>query len=221
VTDALIFSGGGDLGDPWHPFAETSAGLAGILRGMGLDVTVDDRIAGTVEQLRDAPPALLVVNAGNAEQPHPRDAELLAAIGAHAAAGRPLLALHVSATLFPEDPGWEALLGGRWVRGTTFHPEQGIATIEVAEGGHPVVEGLRNFEVDDERYSRLRVNRGTVILARQEYEGERHPLAWAWRAGEADVIYDALGHDAASFASPGHRQLLERAAGWLTRDDSP
>ena len=36
----------------------------------------------------------------------------------------------------------------------------------------------------------------------------------AQRAG-ARVVYDALGHDTRSFASPEHRLLLQRAAGWL------
>lgn len=211
MTGTLVFSGGGELADPWHPFAETSAAVAALLGGAAVVDGVDDAL----ERIA-AGPELLVVNAGNAEQPHPRDAELLSAFLAHAEAGRPLLVLHVAATLFPQSEAWERLIGGRWVRGTTMHPEFGPAQVEVVPG-HPITDGVADFELDDERYSWLRMDAGAHLLARHDFEGERHPLSWTWRAGTADVVYDALGHTAASYDSAGHRRLLQNAAAWLTR----
>jgi type 1 glutamine amidotransferase len=32
------------------------------------------------------------------------------------------------------------------------------------------------------------------------------------------VIYDALGHDERSYDSPGHREIIARAARWLVAD---
>jgi hypothetical protein len=208
----LIFSGGSDLTDPWHPFAQSSEAVAEVLGGAVVTNLIDELLEGIA-----AGPDLLVINAGNAERPHPRDPELLAALLAHASAGRPLLVLHVAATLFPESPEWERLLGGRWVRGTTMHPEYGPASVEVVPG-HPIADGLADFQLDDERYCWLRMDAGAHLLARHDFEGEQHPLAWSRSAGRAHVVYDALGHTAASFESAGHRRLLQNAAAWLTRD---
>ena len=42
---ALIASGSGRYGDPWHPFPETSVLVARILTEAGFDTTVDDDVA--------------------------------------------------------------------------------------------------------------------------------------------------------------------------------
>ncbi|WP_223694308.1 ThuA domain-containing protein [Leifsonia poae] len=81
---------------------------------------------------------------------------------------------------------------------------------------HPIVAGLGDFEVDDERYTYLRTAPDLVPLATHEHEGVEYPLLWARTYGDARIVYDALGHDAASFASPTHRTIIARAAHWLT-----
>ena len=54
-----------------------------------------------------------------------------------------------------------------------------------------------------------------VALASHDHEGREHPLMWARHYGDAKVFYDALGHDAASYDAPTHREILERATRWL------
>ena len=59
-TDALVVSGGGRFGDPWPPFAETSAALTAVLRDRGYAVQ-----ARTDASLPSGPlPSLLVLNIG-------------------------------------------------------------------------------------------------------------------------------------------------------------
>ncbi|MDN4598998.1 ThuA domain-containing protein [Leifsonia virtsii] len=226
---ALILSGAGRYADPWHPFAETSGRIADILRGSGFDVEVSEAVDARMAALAyphdspeglDADPDLLVLNIGDPAltgTPDPEAEELgRAGLLAYLARGGRLLASHVSSTSLRGVPEWEDILGGVWVRGATFHPDYGRARIHVHPERHHVVAGLDDFEVDDERYTDLRVAADVVPLASHEHEGAEHPLIWARTYGPARVFYDALGHDAASYESPTHREILRRAALWLT-----
>ena len=224
MTTALLLSGTGRYSDPWHPFAETSAAVAGLLRDQGLTVDMADDVDTTLESFQDpvAWPDLLVVNVGL-----PRDGgsspgtdAAHAGLDAWVAGGKPLLSLHSSSTSFVDSESWEKAIGGRWVRGASMHPEYGAAHI-LLDGSFPV--GVPDFTVDDERYSWLRTSPDVVVHARHEHEGHLHPLIWSLErtvergAGTATArsFYDALGHDAASYSSPEHRELLTRAVNWL------
>jgi type 1 glutamine amidotransferase len=221
---AVIVSGSGRYADPWHPFPQTSACLAAVLADAGFEVVVDEQVDARLASLAQADAGesdhafeLLVVNVGF---PDPADDETDAAtragLLAYLASGRPLLVSHVSSTSFPAIPEWEAALGGLWVRGTTFHPEYGPSRVEIVDHRHPITTGLADFEVLDERYTALRVSREIRVLAQHTLDGTAHPLLWTHEYRDSRVVYDALGHDAASYDSAEHRELLRRAALWLT-----
>jgi len=211
MSRVLILSGGGDLTDPWHPFLETSGLLAEVLAAPGRSIETTT----SLERLAHPDADLVVINAGNAEEPSPGDAAAIAGLDAHLRGGGALLALHVSATAFPEVDAWESIIGARWVRGTTMHPDQGLASIRVDTDAHPIVAGVHDFTVWDERYTHLRLAPDVRGLAWHEHEGAEHPLLWAREYHGARVVYDALGHDAASYESPEHRAILAQAADWL------
>lgn len=228
MTRALILSGAGRYADPWHPFDATSGRLADILRGEGIDVEVSGEVDARLASLSapgDRDPDLLVLNIGDPALAGREDpeAEALGREGllAYLGRGRPLLVSHVSATSLRGLPEWEAILGALWVRGVSFHPEYGRARIHVPVSSHPIVAGLADFEVDDERYTDLRVAPDVVALASHEHGGREHPLLWARTYGTARVVYDALGHDAASYDSPVHREIVARAARWLLGPAAP
>jgi len=210
VTRALVFSGGGDYADPWHPYAESSEQLAELLRMWGRDVEVADRVAPAVEALADRP-ELLVINAGAGPDPHPLDAELAGAAIAHVETGGDLLVVHLSTGLFPGDDAWEAMIGARWIWNVSGHPPHGPFTVLI--DADPRTAGLGDFTIDDESYSRLRLGDGSRVLASHQHDpdGIRHPLVWTREHGAGRVVVDLLGHDGASFENLGHRTLLERA----------
>jgi len=243
---ALILSGAGRYADPWHPFPETSPRLAELLEAAGFAVEIDEAVDARLGSLGDGPapaaarptnggadpdaadaapaPDLLVANFGNpgpASDDAERAADALTRAGllAHLAAGRPLLAVHVASTSLPAVPEWKAILGGIWVRGTTMHPPRGEARIHVYPDRHPIVAGLADFTLHDERYSHMRTADDLVPLADHEHDGLRHPLLWARAYGDARVAYDALGHDADSYDSPEHRTIVTRTARWLAGVD--
>ena len=221
---ALLLSGVGRYADPWHPFAETSAALAGLLgeAGFAVDMAedVDSALSGLAAPGGPADaglPDLLVVNVGlpRDDRPSPGTPEASAGLRRWLADGRPLLVSHVSSTSFADAPEWETGLGGRWIRGTSMHPEYGPAAIHVLQESGALVEGIEDFELPDERYSYLRTAAGIKVHATHTHEGSEHPVMWSLDRRPGRTFYDALGHDAASFQSPEHRELLLRAIAWL------
>ena len=143
------------------------------------------------------------------------DAATRAGLLAYVDGGRPLLALHVSSTSFGFVPEWEQVLGGIWVRGTSMHPPYSRARIGVATDAHAITRGVHDFELDDERYSHLRVSPAARQLAWHDLDSVRNPVLWTHGYGDARIVYDALGHDSASYDSAAHRAILAQAAEWL------
>ena len=226
---ALLISGAGRYADPWHPFARTSAAIADVVTEAGLDVEISDDVDDALAGLAESAPDLLVLNIGDpqgppregveVEAPDPaRDERSRAGLLAHLAAGRPVHAIHVSSTSLGYVPEWESILGGVWVPGTTMHPDQGEARVEVDTDAHPIVAGVADFDVYDERYSWMRVSPEVRALAWHGHGGARHPLLWTHDHHGARVVYDALGHDERSYQSASRRTLVSRAARWLLGD---
>ncbi len=219
MTSALIISGGRDFTDPWHPYAETSKRIAGVLETVGCTTLIEDHAADA--DFHDA--HLLVLNAWNEDRPSEGDAALRAGIESHIGAGRPLLVVHSSVMLFntPQGTSWDGfheITGALWERGVSMHPPLGAAQVRVAADRHPIVAGLHDFTVEDERYSHLRMEPGIEPFAWHEHDGAEHPLVWARTVRDARVVYDALGHDTRSYDSPARRELLARSAAWLLDD---
>lgn len=228
AQQALILSGAGRYADPWHPFADTSSRLADILRGEGFDVEISEDVDARLAELGGGRASdLLVLNIGapgltDPEQPERElDSRGRNGLLAFLANGGPLLAMHVSSTSLHGVPEWESILGGIWVRGTTMHPTYSRARIRVYPERHPIVSGLSDFDVDDERYTFLRTAPDLIPLATHDYEGGEYPVLWARTFGGARVVYDALGHDSASFDSATHRTIIANAARWLTEAAPP
>lgn len=137
--------------------------------------------------------------------------------------GAAVLGLHEAAYAFGDDPRWAATIGGRWVDGRSWHPPYGPATFRVVDDEHPVTWSLRAVTADDERYADLTVADDVHVLVVADVTpaeaGEsgtpgEHPVVWTV-PGPTKVLYDALGHDAAAFASPSRRALLAAELAWL------
>jgi uncharacterized protein len=224
-AEVVILSGGelgeaGRYGDPWHPFAETSALVASALAALGartrVTSDVDDELARHAEP-GAAAPALLIVNIGWYGQSERFEPDAVAGFEALLASSVPVLVLHSSLTAFPDWPRWEQIAGGRWIYDVTYHPDAGPGRALVARD-HTVTAGLSDFDVVDERYTRLHLADGASVFLEHEEAGALHPLAWTHRVGRSRVVADALGHAAPAYG-PGRLTLLEREVRWLLGDD--
>lgn len=222
MSTALIFSGGIS-----HPFTDAAPALGRILEDSGFTPVVSFDLDEVVERLAAEPRALLVVYAlrwsmtqhdkyapdrerwSLSLTPTARDA-----IAGHVAAGGGLLGVHTASICFDDWPHWGDLLGGAWEWGRSHHPPLGPVAARLA-ANHPLTRGLEDFAVTDEAYSELDVRPGVAVAATvQAPGGTAQPALWTHHYGDGRVVYDSLGHDAASLNQPTHRQILGRAARW-------
>jgi type 1 glutamine amidotransferase len=209
---AVILSGGGDYGDPWHPFAATSERLAAILRNVGHAVQICDQVAVAVADLSDAD--LIVVNAAGGPPADTTAAQ--AGLAAALERGIGVLAVHVGACTLLALPDWEPVTGASWIAGQSMHPPTGPSHIITYPGRHVIAGPVTSFSMVDERYAWLRTAPDIVPLAAHEHAGQLHPLIWARQVGASRVVTDLLGHDTRSYDSAEHRELVARAARWVT-----
>lgn len=224
---AVIVSGG-----VAHDFPATSGALAEVLGEVGIRARVRTDVEQALTSLDDpGGPGLVVLNllrwSMQVERyAHLRDEWSLAlsddartALLAHLRRGGGLLAVHGASICFDDWPGWREVLGGVWDWDRSSHPPVDDEPVTVTMTGvqHPVVEGMTDFSVVDEVYGFLDLAPDVVALMTSEHGGAAHPLLWAREVQGGRVVYDALGHDLRSYASPEHRTLLQRAARWATR----
>jgi len=211
-----IVTGHGRYADPWHPFAENSAGIASVAADLDADhdvVTVTPEAIGDLDGVD-----VLVVNTGGGgpDAQLPPDPDWLQAFGSCEAwirAGGPMLAVHQATNGFPDWPGYRDLLGGHWRPGTSMHPPISDAVFAPVPGAEddPLLAGLHEVRAHDERYSKLIMGDDVEIVLHHELDQQSQPVVWRRRDPALHVIVDALGHDARSYGSPTRRRLLANA----------
>jgi len=217
MPHALVLAGHGRYEDPWHDAAAISHRLAALLAADGVDTTVRGTFRDALDGIE---PDLVVVAAGRGRPDPDFDGAdedwqpFHARLGSWVASGVPVLGLHQAANTFQDSPAWGALLGGRWVDGTSWHPPHGAATFRVVDAAHPICAGLTSVTADDERYLALQMVPDAQVLLVADHEGSSHPVVWV-APGPGRVVYDALGHDVRSYDSPSRVDLLRREVRWL------
>lgn len=217
----LILSGG-----IFHEFHATSAELSGMLRPLGVQSEIEDDIEAGLARLASGSYEMLTVNAlrwqmqGEKYDPYREEwAMTLSAAGreaieGHVAAGGALLGLHTASICFSDWSGWGDILGGAWQWGRSWHPPPSALSVVPVE--HELMADIAPFTVEDEVYTDLELRSGVepLLLSASTQEHPPQPLLWIheWRGGR--VVYDALGHDAASLRQPEHVAALSRSVEW-------
>ncbi|HRJ26852.1 MAG TPA: ThuA domain-containing protein [Fimbriimonadaceae bacterium] len=119
---------------------------------------------------------------------------------------------------------WQFMVGGQFVA----HPGNAEVTYPVRfrrGSGHPLVEGLPDFELTSEQYY-MHVDPGVTVLATTPFpiaEGPHQdnpcdmPAVWVKRFGEARVFYTTIGHFPEDLMLPESQELLRRAFVWTAR----
>ena len=216
MPTAIILSGAGRYADPWHPYPDTSALLGGLARDSGWDVSIcediDDRLADGLDGID-----LLIVNAGDPRGREAQDHTLIEkgreSLTAGFDRGICVLGIHAAASSLGDYPQFRKALGGAWVPDHSWHPPLGEQHVRPLDD--PIVEGLGDFTVLDERYTDLVTDDDIEPLADTRDDNGEHILAWSHQYGQSRVVYDALGHDTRSYDSEGHKDFLRRVLCWL------
>jgi hypothetical protein len=136
------------------------------------------------------------------------------------ALGKGLVALHCSNVmgwqgdgLDPADRPLFELIGNRYLSHGPGHHE-GRHAIEIV-AGHPVTEGVTDFDLFDEYYEfELADDKIEVLAQRHRADGVVIPVMYAREVGAGRVVYLALGHDMRAWGEPPFRKLVSQALTW-------
>jgi type 1 glutamine amidotransferase len=126
------------------------------------------------------------------------------------AGGKGFLPIHSASYCFQNSEAYIALVGAQFQRHGT-----GEFTTEFTNTAHPVMAGLKPFQVWDETYVHTKHNPvdRTVLMERVDAQG-REPWTWVRTHGKGRVFYTAYGHDERVWNNPNFHSLIRNAITW-------
>jgi uncharacterized protein len=133
--------------------------------------------------------------------------------------GKGLFVQHLASASFPKWDDFGKLCGRYWVMGKSGHGPRAVFTAKITDQKHPITEGLKDFQVDDELYAKLQ---GTgpinvLIEADSDWSKKTEPLLFWLPYGEGRVVHSAFGHDAKAIATPEVTTITARGIEWAAK----
>jgi type 1 glutamine amidotransferase len=234
----ILFQTGG----PWHPLEAQAKLVQSWLPPEWHLETASG--ADVFDRLRDADLYIAAaIHGPELDESLPDEAWTLAQIPAHrylrpteaqkenfrhfVASGRPVLAFHGGIVSHGDWPEYGRLLGFRWLRGYTGHPPYAEFSIHVETDAHPVVAGVRDFAIHDERYFNVLMppEMPVRIHAKANFaEWVDFPMIMTAEGpvgrcpGAGRTAFLANGHSMQSMEPPAIRQIWINTLRWLFGD---
>jgi uncharacterized protein len=131
------------------------------------------------------------------------------------AGGKAFLPIHSAAFCFQNSPAYIALVGAQLDK----HGE-GEFTAQITQPNHPVMQGLKPFQVRDETYVHTKINPDKTVLMERVDASGREPWTWVRTHGKGRVFYTAYGHDAEVWNNPNFHQLIRNALMWAVAPET-
>ncbi len=211
MTDVLVISGAN------HGFAESAAVIGGFLGDdPGINVTLtDDKSIFTSPNLAEHDVCVLGSGFtrserhvdGTATYHSELTAEQEEGLFNFIAGGKGFVGIHGT--------GWwiggkaATMLGGH----ANWHPPGLTFTVNVDDASHPVMQGIADFEVEDEIYMSA-WDPAIHVLASAQWADKAHPMAWVKPYGGGRVFYTTLGHTSDTFQRSAVQQMMRQGTLW-------
>jgi type 1 glutamine amidotransferase len=200
---------------PGHLWKETAPALAAQLRA---DPRLQVEVVETPDFLAD--PKLLgfdvvVFHWMNWEKPSPGE-PARENFRTFVAGGKGLVLVHFACGAFPDWPEFRQLAGRVYDPKLPPHDPRGPYTVHIADAQHPITEGLKDFEADDELYTCLAGDAPIRVLAtsKSKVTGKDEPMAFVLDYGQGRVFHSPLGHDVKALTRAGVAELFRRGTAW-------
>ncbi|WP_379146412.1 ThuA domain-containing protein [Paenibacillus sp. sgz500992] len=136
--------------------------------------------------------------------------EQSAALLSYVAGGGGLLVVHNGISL-QRNQELGAMLGAHF----THHPEYTSLHMKIPAPGHPIMQGISEFVIEDEPYYfEMHPYFETTVLAEYLHEGAMRQAAWCHEFGLGRVVYLMPGHHLPSFSVEPFRQMIRQGGMW-------
>lgn len=217
-------------GGLYHPFEASATTLAGILEEVGVSSVVTSDLDQGFDLLKTGEFDLLTVYALRWTMPQEKftaerdtwsyhvSEKDRASVAEHLKGGKGIMALHTAAICFDDWPQWRETVGAGWQWGHSFHPPLGEVHVQPTSKKHPIVGNTTAFTLADEAYTQMDTLAGLepLLEIRSATQTTYSPCLWAREVGGGRVVYNALGHDSASFMQAQHKGIVQRSSLWAS-----
>ena len=134
----------------------------------------------------------------------------------YVASGKGVVLIHFACGAWQDWPEFREVVGRAWDPKLRAHDPRGKFQVVPTDVRHPITEGMKPFEADDELYTCLAGDRPVQVLAqaRSKVDGKQYPMALVYQYGKGRVYQCLLGHDAKALRQPGVDKLLRRGCAW-------
>jgi len=212
TANVLIVTG---IDHPAHNWRQTAPVLAEILRKdkrLKVRIVEDPHFLDSSALQRYD---VVVLHFMNWEQPAPGP-KARANLQKCVKDGKGLFVVHFGCGAFQDWPEFRNLAGRVWDPKARAHDPGGPFRVNITDVPHPITQGLKSFEIEDELYTCLTGDRPVDMLAtaRSKVDGKIYPMAFTFNYGKGRVFHSALGHDVKAISNPGAAELFRRGCAW-------
>lgn len=228
MINALLLTGNDH---PAHKWQETTPAIQEILESDStIEVSVTrnpNRLAALHKEQYD----FLILNYCNYEDPEGLSQDAKEGLVSYLEEGGGLIILHFANGAFhyslqgakeSDWPEYRKIVHQVWDHNAeSTHDNYGDFKVEISDEKHFITDGISGFTTMDELYYNQvgEEEIPALFTAVSKKSGKPEPLGWAYEYKNARVFQDLLGHSAESYAAPEHREILKRAALWVSRRD--
>ena len=130
--------------------------------------------------------------------------------------GKGFAVSHLASASFKEWAEFRKLCGRAWVMGTSGHGPRSTFKAKIAANDDPIVQGMEDFETDDELYAKLQGDAPIKVLvtADSDWSKQTEPLAFTLEYGKGRVFHEAFGHDGKAIRHAPVAKLIVQGCEW-------
>jgi len=194
ATRILLLTGGARN---HHGYRDQAFYLASALEDTGrYEITLAED-ASILESPALQKYAILIVNADRRDDEFKFTLDQQKALLDYVKAGHGYVSIHGANNAAPDwIPEWRDMLGGVFshIGLPDSKVKKGTFQIKILKPDHPIMNGVRDFELKDELYYHLQMKPGVEPLATTDHDGGTWPVAWTRQYGKGRVFHTPLGH---------------------------
>ena len=135
--------------------------------------------------------------------------------------GQGVVVLHHSFFAFPDWSFWDDVVG---LAQRTTVPEDGFRfifdvkqTVQVEDPSHPILSGIKSFEIVDEGYHMPREDVDGHLLLTVDHPDTMKSTAWTRNVGQSGVCCFQFGHDQNAWNNASFQKVLKQGIFWVAQ----
>lgn len=130
--------------------------------------------------------------------------------------GKGFAVSHLASASFKEWDEFKKLCGRYWVMGKSGHGPRSVFKVKVAAQDDPIMQGVSDFEIDDELYAKLLGDAPIHVLATadSDWSKKTEPMAFTFNYGAGRVFHETFGHDGKAIKNPGAAKIIVQGCEW-------